>query len=126
MPGPGKDLLDANEVLRRVDTGRKRLGGDGDDDGVAVLEGLGAMRYAVQVAHPHFAVLHGIDAGTVDAGTSDEVSLTLAPMVACVLRPPSPLSVRASTLDLMGVPTPATRSSRLAVAEARRPAFERE
>ncbi len=87
-------------------------------DGVAVLEGLGAMRYAVQVAHPHFAVLHGIDAGTVDAGTSDEVSLTLAPMVACVLRPPSPLSVRASTLDLMGVPTPATRSSRLAVAEA--------
>ena len=91
------------------------------DDGVAVLEGLGAMRYAVQVAHPHFAVLHGIDTGTIDAGTSDavdEVRLTLAPMVACVLEPPSPWPVRASTLDLMGVPTPATRSSRLAVAEA--------
>lgn len=87
-------------------------------DGVAVLEGLGAMRYAVQVAHPHFAVLHGIDASTVEAGMGDEVSLTLAPMVACVLEPPSPLAVRASTLDLMGVPTPATRASRLAVAEA--------
>lgn len=87
-------------------------------DGVAVLEGLGAMRYAVQAAHPHFAVLHGIDASTVDAGTSDEVTLTLAPMVACVLEPPSPLTIRASTLDLMGVPTPATRSSRLAVADA--------
>lgn len=109
-----------------------RAGGDPTDalhvqatgaDGVAVLDGLGAMRYAVQVAHPHFAILHGLDAGTVDAGTSDagtsaEVSLTLAPMVACVLAPPTPLTVRASTLDLMGVPTPATRSSRLAVAEA--------